>query len=340
MPPQGRPLDPLTRLAIRHGSDKFGAHLYTPHYHQILAHLRDRPIRLLEIGIGGYDSEQAGGSSLRMWADYFPVASIVGLDLEKKSFAMPARVIIEQGSQADRSTLAGIAQRHGPFDVIIDDGSHMPAHILTSFDELYPTMTADGIYIVEDTQLSFRPEVGGGNEAPNTIFQLGHQLALAMHEKEGHRTGNERMAIFGRMTQSVTTLRNAMVFHRGSNTYPSNLAFDMDDGEVRDIFVQIAQEADANPAPRAALSRIDMLIWGREPDRAQALALRAAETNPHDRDLLAELARMMDWAHRPAASATIRAMRQASPVRPGAARRSRTTPTRSPPGRRKTPDGP
>ena len=313
--------------------------VYTPHYHQILAHLRDRPIRLLEIGIGGYRSEQAGGSSLRMWADYFPAASIVGLDLEKKSFAMPARVSIEQGSQADRRTLAAIAERHGPFDVIIDDGSHQPAHILTSFDELYPTMTPDGIYIVEDTQLSFRPELGGGNEARGTILQLAHELALAMHEKEGHRPADERVAAFGRMTQSVTTLRNAMVFHRGPNTYPSNLAFDVDDDQVRGIYEQISQEADANPAPRATLSRIDMLIWGRQMDRAQALALRAAEAHPHDRELLAELARMMDWANRPAASATIRATGQV-PVRPSLAPRARTSPIRSRPGPRRTPGSP
>jgi hypothetical protein len=36
-------IDPLTRLAIRHGTDKWGPHFYTPVYHELFAPLRDRP---------------------------------------------------------------------------------------------------------------------------------------------------------------------------------------------------------------------------------------------------------------------------------------------------------
>ncbi|MBV8508817.1 MAG: hypothetical protein JO289_01505, partial [Xanthobacteraceae bacterium] len=39
-------IDPLTRLAIRHGTDKWGPHFYTPIYHELLAPLRDRPVKL------------------------------------------------------------------------------------------------------------------------------------------------------------------------------------------------------------------------------------------------------------------------------------------------------
>ena len=65
-------IDPLTALAIRHGTDKWGPHFYTPVYHELFAHLRDAAVRLLEIGIGGYGYQTVGGASLRMWADYFP----------------------------------------------------------------------------------------------------------------------------------------------------------------------------------------------------------------------------------------------------------------------------
>ena len=305
------PLDPLSRFAIRHGSDKFGGHLYTPHYHDVLRHLRDRPIRFLEIGIGGYDMVNAGGSSLRMWADYFPYASIVGLDYFAKSFELAERICIERGSQEDQAVLDRLVEKHGPFDVVVDDGSHQPQHILTSFHALYPRLVADGIYIVEDTQLAFKPEVGGDNEGARTIFELAHRLGLAMHVNEGHQAADERLAGLGRITQSITTLRNAMVFRRGSNLYPSNLAFDMTSSEVDEVYARIASEAQANPAPRAALSRIDMNIWGKRPAEAEALALRSARAYPHDIELLTELERMMIWAGRPAAVAIIRAMREA-----------------------------
>src|ERR1700754_3628667 len=84
-------IDPLTRLAIRHGTDKWGAHFYTPVYHQLFAHLRDKPVRLLEIGIGGYQFAKLGGASLAMWADYFPSGRILGIDVFKKNLDLDPR---------------------------------------------------------------------------------------------------------------------------------------------------------------------------------------------------------------------------------------------------------
>ncbi len=303
------PLDPLSRLAIRHGSDKFGGHLYTPFYHALLAPWRERPLRFLEIGVGGYDMRDAGGSSLRMWADYFPEATIVGLDFHEKAFERPARVILEQGSQDDPAVLERLHQRHGPFDVVVDDGSHLPAHIVASFQNLYPRIAADGIYIVEDVQLSFRPETGGENGGAGTIFALAHAIGLAMHEVEGHRPSDARIAALGRATMSITTARNVIAFRRGSNTYPSNLAFDLRSPEVTTVFDRITREAEDNPSPRDSLSRIDMAIWGGRRDVAAVLALASAARWPHDRALLVELERMMLWASEKNALEHIRALR-------------------------------
>ncbi len=318
--------DPLSRLAIKHGSDKLGSHVYTPHYNAVLQHLRDSPIRLLEIGIGGYDMKHAGGSSLRMWADYFPYARIVGLDFHPKSFELPSRVRIEQGSQDDPAVLDRLMREHGPFDVVIDDGSHQPQHITTSFLNLYPGLTDNGIYIVEDTQLAFRPEVGGNNDARDTIFELGHRVALAMHILEGHQAGNETISQFGRITASITTLRNAMIFTRGPNTYPSNLAFDMTSIQVSEIYERISDEASANPGSRATLSRIDMNIWGGRIAEAERLALRDAEAHPNDRELLTELERLMVWAGCGSTAEIMRELREnisAAEAAPPARRRPR-----------------
>ena len=302
-------LDPLSRLAIRHGSDKFGGHLYTPLYHELLEGWRERPLRFLEIGIGGYDSEEAGGSSLRMWADYFPCATIVGLDYYRKRFDHADRIKIEQGSQDDPAVLDRLQDRYGPFDVIVDDGSHAPLHILASFRHLYPLMAPDGLYIVEDTNIAFRPGSGGDNEGSNSIFALAHAVSLAMHVNEGHAAPNEDVARLGRITTSITVARNVFAFRRGVNEYPSNLGFDLDQAGVRAVTEAIAREAEDNPAPRNALSRIDMAIWGGNRDLAASLAVASAERWPCDRGLLIELERMMRWAGQGAAFDRIAAMR-------------------------------
>jgi 8-demethyl-8-alpha-L-rhamnosyltetracenomycin-C 2'-O-methyltransferase len=77
-------VDPLTALAIKYGTDKWGPHFYTPIYHELFSAWRDRPIRLLEIGVGGYGFRKVGGSSLSMWAEYFPRGHITGLDIAPK----------------------------------------------------------------------------------------------------------------------------------------------------------------------------------------------------------------------------------------------------------------
>ena len=79
--------DPLSLLAIQHGTDKAADHWYTPHYDQRFNGLREEPVHLLEIGIGGYKDPEIGGESLRMWRDYFthPDAVIVGLDIYAKN---------------------------------------------------------------------------------------------------------------------------------------------------------------------------------------------------------------------------------------------------------------
>ena len=56
----------LSELAQELGSDKWGAHRYTPHYERHLAHLRDRDMLVLELGIGGCAREGRGGAWLRM----------------------------------------------------------------------------------------------------------------------------------------------------------------------------------------------------------------------------------------------------------------------------------
>lgn len=164
-------LDPLSRLAIQHGTDKYGYHDYTPNYFDLFKHLRDKPLRLLEIGVGGYGNEDRGGESLAVWRDFFPNARIIGIDIQKKTLDLGERVRILQGSQVDAEFLEDLVAEEGPFDIIIDDGSHRNEHVVESFHLLYPTLKSGGIYVVEDTQTAFFPRFGGslGLVQPNSI---------------------------------------------------------------------------------------------------------------------------------------------------------------------------
>jgi hypothetical protein len=151
----------LTALGRVYWTDKTYLHCYTHHYQQHLQDFRGRSIRLLEIGIGG-DSPTWGGASLRMWRDYFPLGEIHGLDINDKQIDEP-RIFIHRGDQSDEDFMRSLGREHGPFDVIIDDGSHVNAHIQSSFAALFRDyLRPNGIYAIEDMATAYNPTFGGG----------------------------------------------------------------------------------------------------------------------------------------------------------------------------------
>jgi hypothetical protein len=151
----------LNLLAALCGTDKYGAHDYTPIYHELMARSRRRPIRLLEIGVGGFQGV-VGGESLLMWAAYFPKGEVFGIDIHDKTAFSRGRIRVLQCSQIDRAGLVAIGEAHGPFDYIIDDGSHASPHQIESFRILWPFIKDRGVYIIEDVQTSYWPSFAGG----------------------------------------------------------------------------------------------------------------------------------------------------------------------------------
>lgn len=215
----------LNALALHYGTDKWGRHYYTQHYQALLGHLRMRPLRMLEIGVGGYKDPRAGGGSLRMWKRFFPKAHISALDLYDKSWWAEPRIRIHQGSQTDTHVLDRIVREDGPFDVIIDDGSHVSAHIITTFEHLFPTLQEGGYYIVEDTQTSYWKEFGGDErDRVGTHTAMGYFKSLVdglNHEEI--RDHSRASGQFDRSIRSIHFHHNLVVVCKGRNEEGSNL---------------------------------------------------------------------------------------------------------------------
>jgi hypothetical protein len=152
----------LDELSARYGSDKWGGlHWYTPHYMNHFAPRRYDPVQVLEIGIGGYKYASCGGESLYMWQHFFPRGLVYGVDLYPKPGVRGPRIRTIQGDQNDPSFLRSLAAELGPFDIIIDDGSHINEHVRTSFEELFGSVRPGGYYVIEDLHTSYWPDFGG-----------------------------------------------------------------------------------------------------------------------------------------------------------------------------------
>lgn len=135
----------LEQLGRKYGTDK-ADHGYLPIYAK---HLPDLAVTsILEIGV-------LNGSSLRMWRDYFPDAQVYGVDIDPDCRKHAGdRIDITIGSQDDVQMLTALAERAGGFDVVIDDGSHVNALTVASFDILWPHTR--GIYVIEDLDTSYQ----------------------------------------------------------------------------------------------------------------------------------------------------------------------------------------
>jgi hypothetical protein len=114
-------------------------------YDRHFSKFRNKPVNVLEIGI-------YSGGSLGMWKSYFGAGcTIFGVDIEDSCRAYEAdnvRVFI--GDQADRDFWTRFKEDAPKIDIVIDDGGHLPEQQLTSFEELFPHLSAGGVYLCED----------------------------------------------------------------------------------------------------------------------------------------------------------------------------------------------
>ena len=129
----------------------WGRHGYSTEYHRRFAHLREKPIQLLEIGLlHRFESLRADlAPSLEMWRSYFSHAQLYGFDINDFSGVHLPNCTIVRGDMSDRNDLLRLAQ-YGHFDIIIDDASHASHHQQIALGCLFPYLRPGGIYAIED----------------------------------------------------------------------------------------------------------------------------------------------------------------------------------------------
>ena len=164
----------------------FNGASYLDFYQRHLGPVRHLVTTVLELGV--YQ-----GASLRMWRDYFPKAVIHGLDIDPARSFEAVRIQVTIGSQANPDVLARVADG-AALDLVVDDGSHVVDHMLTSFRSLWHRIKPGGFYIIEDLGTTYgdiTPCVGiwpgqTYNEA-NTNFRNDRRKMVDAFEEVLHR---------------------------------------------------------------------------------------------------------------------------------------------------------
>jgi len=152
------------------------AKVYDKYMNEVVS---DTPeLRMLEIGV------QSGGSAMA-WKQY-GVDYFVGLDIDPrcKRFESDAdKRYIEIGSQSNETFLKELCKKHGPFDVVIDDGGHRANLINTSVRAIFPDdscMKKDSVYFIEDLHVMYRCDEGYCQK-PSDVYEFIDPMFYAMH---------------------------------------------------------------------------------------------------------------------------------------------------------------
>ena len=174
--------NPLTQHFLSHsGSDLNKWHHYFDVYHRWFAPFRGKAnLRVLEIGV-------SKGGSLRMWRDYFgSTATIVGIDINsdcQRHENPNEQIFVRIGSQDNVSFLKDIVEEFGPFDIIIDDGSHFSPHQITTLKALYVDgLKNEGVYLVEDTHANNWEVANDEVSKDSTFIHFAKQLVDRLGE--------------------------------------------------------------------------------------------------------------------------------------------------------------
>jgi hypothetical protein len=178
-------------------------------YHRHFERFRGKPVVVLEFGV-------YHGGSLQMWRDYFGrKATVIGVDIDPRCKELEEKdVRIFIGDQEDRAFLRGLAGEIGPIDVLIDDGGHTMGQQIATFEEMYPAMTEDGVYLAEDLHTSYWERYGGGYRRPGTFIEYCKGLIdqlTAWHSREAGFAADA----FTRSTRAMHFYDSVVVFERG-----------------------------------------------------------------------------------------------------------------------------
>jgi SAM-dependent methyltransferase len=194
---------------------------YFPIYERHFSRFVNRDVVVIEIGCGQ-------GGSLQMWKRFFgPHARIIGIDIDPRCASLAEdQIEILVGDQSNTQFLLGIIGQYGSPDIVMDDGSHMMEHVMTSFDTLYPLLARNGVYMVEDLHTAYWDEYSGGLRRLGTFIEYSKNMIDELNAD--HTRGALDPTEFTRSTLSMHFYDSVVVFERGRHTLKQGLLIGKD----------------------------------------------------------------------------------------------------------------
>jgi hypothetical protein len=193
------------------------------HYFEIydrhFARFRDSGVHVVEFGV------QKGGS-LQMWKHYFgPRCRIFGVDINPEcKLVGEDQIEVIIGDQEDRRFLRSLPGRIPRIDILIDDGGHTMGQQIATFEELFPHVDANGVYLCEDLHTSYWPEFGGGLRKVDTFIEHSKRLIDQLHAWHSLDASSLPVTQFTRSAHSLHFYDSVLVIEKRPMEQPTECA--------------------------------------------------------------------------------------------------------------------
>jgi len=192
-------------------------HHYFEIYDRHFSAFRGKSVTIVEFGV-------SQGGSLQLWKNYFgPQANIIGVDINPncQQFEEPG-VKIVIGDQQDRAFLKSFANTLPPIDILIDDGGHTMKQQINTFEELFPFVAENGVYLIEDLHTSYWKKWGGSFKGPGTFIEYSKQFIDWLNAWHSQEPAKLSPTDFTRSAHSLHYYDSVMVIEKRPMTPPTH----------------------------------------------------------------------------------------------------------------------
>ena len=158
---------PLCEIMGRNQSDKGNIdiinnwHNYTTFYYSIFNHLREKKLRIFELGLGtnnvniqsNMGENGRPGASLFGWSEFFPNSEIFGADIDSNILFNTDKIKTFYCDQTNTELIEKMWNEpllQDNFDIIIEDGLHKFDANVCFFENSIHKLKQNGYFIIED----------------------------------------------------------------------------------------------------------------------------------------------------------------------------------------------
>lgn len=192
------------------------------HYFEIydrhFSRFKGTDVHLVEFGV-------SQGGSLQMWKEYFgPKARIYGIDINPHCEKLAEeRIEIFIGDQEDRKFLKALTKKIPRIDILIDDGGHTMTQQINTYEEIFPFVDKNGVYLCEDLHTSYWPKWGGGYKKRGTFIEYSKNFIDYINAWHSVQPRRLKVTDFTKSVHSLHYYDSILVIEKRQIEKPSHL---------------------------------------------------------------------------------------------------------------------